>query len=188
MFRAALYGGAIWLFGGSVWDGDMSAPGSMPTEVLRFELAGEKAGFVATGKKLPRARRSFAGAVLGQKYYLVGGLGADMKIVAPVDVFDFASGQWASIPAPAPRLFGELAELGGKLYLAGGYLATKDGHFEPARSMEVFDPVKSAWSTVVSALPVSSEDLKLRSVQGRLLLYSIDRARPACCQLALVAP
>ena len=45
-----------------------------------------------------------------------------MKIVSPVDVFDFESGQWTTIPAPAPRLFGELAELGGKLYLAGGYV------------------------------------------------------------------
>ena len=56
-----------------------------------------------------------------------------MKIVSPVDVFDFESGQWSSIAAPEPRLFGELAELGGKLYLAGGYWASKEGHFEPAR-------------------------------------------------------
>ena len=188
MFRAALSDGAIWIFGGNIWDGDMSHHGSMPTEVLRWDLAGKSTGFVATGKQLPRPRRSFAGAVLGKKYYLVGGLGADMKIVAPVDVFDFESGQWSSIAAPKPRLFGELAELGGKLYLAGGYLATKEGHFEPANSMEVYDPATNAWSTVLDSLPVPPEDLKVRSVQGRLLLYSLDRDVPGSCHLALVAP
>ena len=45
-----------------------------------------------------------------------------MKLVSPVDVFDFESGQWSSIAAPEPRLFAEMAELGGKLYLAGGYV------------------------------------------------------------------
>ena len=105
LFRAALYEGAIWVFGGNTWDGLPGHAGSLPTEVLRWDLAGEKAGFAATGKQLPRPRRSFAGAVMGKKFYLVGGLGADMKIVSPVDVFDFASGQWTSIPAPEPRLF-----------------------------------------------------------------------------------
>jgi N-acetylneuraminic acid mutarotase len=188
MFRAAAHGGAIWIFGGSIWDGDMSHTGSMPAEVLRWDLAAEKPAFVATGKQLPRPRRSFAGAVLGKKFYLVGGLGADMKIVAPVDVFDFESGQWSSIPAPKPRLFGELAELGGKLYLAGGYKASKDGHFEPAGSLEVYDPATSSWSTVLESLPVSPQDLKMTSVQGRLLLYSLDRDTPGSCHLALVAP
>ena len=188
MFRAAAQGGAIWIFGGNIWDGDMSHPGSMPNEVLRWGLAGKKAAFVSTGKLLPRPRRSFAGAVLGKKYYLVGGLGADMKIVSPVDVFDFESGQWSTIAAPKPRLFGELAELGGKLYLAGGYWESKDGHFEPARSMEAFDPATSSWSTVLDSLPVSPEDLKLRSVQGRLLLYSLDRDTPGSCHLALSRP
>jgi N-acetylneuraminic acid mutarotase len=188
MFRAAAHGGAIWIFGGSIWDGDMSHMGSMPTEVLRWDLAGNKAGFVVTGKQIPRPRRSFAGAVLDRKYYLVGGLGADMKIVSPVDVFDFESGQWSSITAPEPRLFGELAELSGKLYLAGGYKASKAGHFEPARSMEIYDPATSSWSTLLDSLPVPPEDLKLRSVQGRLLLYSLDRENPGSCHLALVAP
>jgi N-acetylneuraminic acid mutarotase len=188
MFRAVLNEGSIWIFGGSVWDGDMSHPGSMPTEVLRWNLADEKGGFKPAGKQLPHARRSFAGAALGKKYYLVGGLGADMKIVAPVDVFDFTSGQWSSIAAPQPRLFGELAELGGKLYLAGGYVATNAGHFEPASSMEVYDPAKNAWSTVLDSLPVPSADLKVMSVQGRLLLYSLDRENSGSCHLALVAP
>ena len=44
MFRAVIHDGAIWIFGGNIWDGDMSHPGSMPNEVLRWDLAGEKAG------------------------------------------------------------------------------------------------------------------------------------------------
>ena len=129
-----------------------------------------------TGKQLPRPRRSFAGAVLGKKYYLVGGLGADMKIVAPVDVFDFESGQWSSIAAPEPRLFAELAELGGKLYLAGGYAASEDGHFEPAESIEVYDPATDAWSTARQNTACSGGRL-----EGQV------RSRAGCCSFHLIA-
>ena len=111
-----------------------------------------------------------------------------MKIVSPVDVFDFDSGQWSTIPSPSPRLFAELAELCGKLYLAGGYVATEEGHFKPAASIEVYDPAKSAWSTVLGSLPVPQGDVKLRAVQGRLLLFAMDREKPALCHQALVAP
>ena len=77
-----------------------------------------------------------------------------MKLVSPVDVFDFESGEWSTAAAPEPRLFGELAEFGGKLYLAGGYVAKSEGHFEPAASIEVYDPAKNAWSTALESLPV----------------------------------
>jgi N-acetylneuraminic acid mutarotase len=188
MFRAALHEGAIWVFGGNIWDGRPDHPGSMPTEVLRWDLSRDKTGFVATGKQLPRPRRSFAAAMMGKKFYLVGGLGADTKMVSAVDVFDFESAQWTSIAAPEPRLFGELAELGGKLYLAGGYAATKAGHFQPAESIEVYDPATGAWSTVLDSLPVPRGDLKLRPVGGRLLVFAMDREKPAISHLALVAP
>jgi hypothetical protein len=67
-------------------------------------------------------------------------------------------------------------------------VANGTGHFEPARSMEVYDPAKNAWSTVLDSLPVASADLKLRTIQGRLLLYSLDRENSGSCHLALVAP
>jgi N-acetylneuraminic acid mutarotase len=188
MFRAALHEGAVWIFGGSIWDGHPGHPGSMPVEVLRWELARDTAGSVASGKQLPRPRRSFAGAVMGKKFYYVGGLGADMKIVSPVDVFDFESGQWSTIPAPEPRVFGELAELGGKLYLAGGYVATSRGHFEPAESIEVYDPAENAWSIALDLLPVPTGSVKLSPVQGRLLLFAMDKEKPALAHIALVAP
>ena len=188
MFRAALHDGAIWVFGGNIWDGQAGHPGSLPTEVLRWELGRDKAGFAGTGKHLPRPRRSFAGAVMDKKFYCVGGLGADMKIVAPVDVFDFASGQWSTISAPEPRVFGELAELDGKLYLAGGYFASGEGHFEPAESIEVYDPARGVWSVVLDSLPVTPGNVKLFPVQGRLLFFAMDREKAALAQLALVAP
>ena len=188
MFRAALHEGAVWIFGGSIWGGHPGQPGSLPTDVHRWELAQNKAAFAGTGKQLPRARRSFAGAVLGKKFYCVGGLGADMKIVAPVDVFDFESGQWSTAAAPEPRVFGELAELGGKLYLAGGYVATKQGHFEPAESIEVYDPAKNTWSIALDTLPVPRGNVKLSPVQGRLLLFAMDKEKPSLAHMALVAP
>ena len=189
MFRAALHEGAIWIFGGNIWDGRPESPG---LDADRGPSLGPRAATrpasSRTGKQLPRPRRSFAGAVLGKKFYLVGGLGADMKIVSAVDVFDFESGQWSSIAAPEPRLFGELAELGGKLYLAGGYVATKAGHFEPAESIEVYDPANGAWSTVLDSLPVPRGDLKLRSVQGRLLVFRNGPRETGTLPPGLVVP
>ena len=38
------------------------------------------------------------------------------------------------------------------------------------------------------SLPVPRGDVKLRPVQGRLLLFAMDREKPAWCHLALLAP
>jgi N-acetylneuraminic acid mutarotase len=103
-------------------------------------------------------------------------------------VFDLESGQWSSIAPPAPRLFAELAELDGKLYLAGGYAASEEEHFKPAESLEVYDPATALWSTLVKTLPVPAADLKVRSIQGRLLLFSLDRDQKGSCRMALFAP
>ena len=86
------------------------------------------------------------------------------------------------------RLFAELTELGGKLYLAGGYAASQDEHFKSAESIEVYDPATAAWSTLVKTLPVPAADLKVRSIQGRLLLFSLDRDHSGSCRMALVSP
>lgn len=104
----------------------------MPEEVLRWDLTKEGAAFEAAKVRLPHKRRSFAGAALGSKYFLVGGLGDTMKPVAPVDVFDFETGAWSSIASPShPPVFADLVSLDGKLYMAGGFVTSTAGHFEP---------------------------------------------------------
>jgi N-acetylneuraminic acid mutarotase len=189
-FGAAVYKEAIWLFGGTAWDpraGEVKR--TMATDVLRWEFGKESSTFETTGQQIPRARHSFAGAVLGSKYYLVGGLGDDFRTAGQMDVFDFDSGAWSTIPAPRQtRLFATLAALDDKLYLAGGFIKPSDAPVGPADSIEVFDPATQAWSTVLESSPVPANDLHMFPVQGRLLLYSTDPGGSRQARFALVAP
>jgi N-acetylneuraminic acid mutarotase len=190
MFGATIYKNAIWVFGGSIWDPRPGhATGGMPDEVLRWDLTKDAAPFEASGARLPRKRRSFAGTVQDSKYFLVGGLGDDMKPVAPVDVFDFETKTWSSIAGPPnPRLFADLVSLDGKLYLAGGFVSSAEGHFEPSKSIEVYDPASNGWTTLMGSSPVPHDQIRMMVVQGRLLLVGWDREGSGSCQLALVAP
>jgi N-acetylneuraminic acid mutarotase len=190
MFGATIYKNVIWVFGGSIWDPRPDhATGGMPDEVLRWDPSKDGAAFEAAEKRLPRKRRSFAGAVLGSKYFLVGGLGDTMKPVAPVDVFDFETETWSTVTAPSnPRIFADLVSLDGKLYLAGGFITSAEGHFEPAHSIEVFDPASNGWATLMESSPVPLEHVRMMAVAGRLLLVAMDREGSGSCQLALVAP
>ncbi|MEW4567617.1 kelch repeat-containing protein [Tautonia sp. JC769] len=190
MFGAAEHDGAIWVFGGSIFDPRPESEGPrFPTSILRWEVGREGSTFEATPHELPRARRSFAGAVLDGAYVLVGGLGDDQKLVEVVDVFDFESGEWRTLPAPRhPRVFADLVALDGKLYLGGGFAADSTGHFEPARSIEVFDPRAGAWSTVMEDLPIDVHAARLMATRDRLLLFGVDADDPNRARLALVAP
>ncbi len=188
MFGAVAHEGRIWIAGGSIWDpraGDDRPP--MPLDLLAWKPGGE-GGFEPTGHALPRARRSFAGAVMGSKYFLVGGLGEDMKIVDDVDVFDFESSEWSTIPAPSkPRLFADLAAIGGKLYLAGGFARSEESHFAPEPTVEVFDPASGRWSTAMSEPPVPGKGVRMFALQDRLLFVAID-AGAGRAHFAIVAP
>ena len=190
MFGATIHKNAIWIFGGSVWDPRPGhSTGAMPDEVLRWDLSKENAPFEPAGSRLPRKRRSFAGATLGSQYFLVGGLGDTMKPVAPVDVFDFETGLWSTATAPqAPRVFADLVPLDGKLYLAGGFVSTAEGHFAPADSIDVYDPALNRWITLMKSCPVPLAHVRMLSVQGRLLLVAMDSEGSGTCQFALVAP
>jgi len=190
MFGATIHKNAIWVFGGSIWDPRPGhSTGGMPDEVLRWDMTKQGAPFEAAGKRLPHKRRSFAGAALGSKYFLLGGLGDNMKLVAPVDVFDFETGTWSTVTSPSsPRVFADLVSLDGKLYLAGGFVTSTEGHFEPARSIEAYDPASNRWTTLMESSPVPLEHVRMLAVQGRLLLVAMDREGSGSCQLALVAP
>lgn len=161
----------------------------MPVDVLRWDTKSEGGTFERFGQKSPHTRRSFAGAVLGSKYYMVGGLDHEMKIVDPVDVFDFDTNSWSTIPSPPhPRLFAELASLDGKLYMAGGFTRSENAHFEPAHSIECFDPATGKWSTLLEKSPIDSTGVTMLPVQGRLLLYAPDKKGDREARFAIVAP
>jgi len=189
MFGSAVYKDAVYVFGGSIWD---PRPGQearkMTVDVLRWDTKSEGSTFEATGQKSPRTRRSFAGAVLGSKYYMVGGLDDAMKLVDTVDVFDFDTNIWSTIPSPKPRLFAELAALDGKLYMVGGVTKPEGGHFEPASAIECFDPATGKWSTVLETSPIEATGVSILPIQGRLLLYAPAEKGGREARFAIIAP
>jgi N-acetylneuraminic acid mutarotase len=190
MFGTAVYKDSIYVFGGSIWD---PRPGQekrkMPVEVLRWDTKSEGSTFEVFGQKSPRGRRSFAGAMLGSKYYMVGGLNDDVKLVDNVDVYDFDTKTWSTAPSPSrPRLFADLASLDGKLYLAGGFIRPEGGHFEPVHSIECFEPATSKWSTVLENSPIGETSIAMLPIQGRLLLYAPAKNKSREARFAIVAP
>jgi N-acetylneuraminic acid mutarotase len=190
MFGATIYKNAIWVFGGSIWDPRPDhSTAEFANEVLRWELTKADAAFEPAGTRVPRKRRSFAGAVLGSKYFLFGGLGNDMKPVGPMDVFDFETGLWTTVSAPhTPRVFADMVPLDGKLYVAGGFESSTEGHFKPAYSIDVYDPISSRWTTLMQSCPIPDEHVRMVSAQGRLVLVAMDDEGSGSCHLALVAP
>jgi hypothetical protein len=86
------------------------------------------------GPRIPEARTEVAGALWDGKIAVAGGLTPDSS-TDRLDLFDLARRTWSSGP-PLPHRYdhASLAELGGRLYLVGGYLS------------ELSDPTNEVWS------------------------------------------
>lgn len=168
--------GHLWVFGGLDYDPGRSSPNDEfrhPLNVLKAPVANANAGFENAGIDLPQPRRAFGGALLGDRYYLVGGMRESFQLVTSCDVYDFAARAWSTIPAPRHvRISPQLVALGGKLYLAGGVSQRDGGELTPDPSIEVFDPRTGRWSVLVEQLPVVTPHMRMLPYGDRLLLYS----------------
>ncbi len=175
-FGLTEYQGHLWVFGGLDYDPGRSGPGDelrLPRNVLEAPLASANTGFRNAGIDLPQPRRAFGGALLGDRYYLVGGMGEKFQLVTTCDVYDFATRTWTTIPSPRhTRVSPQLVALGGKLYLAGGVSQRDGGELTPDPSIETFDPATGRWSVLVEQLPIATPHLRMLPHGDRLLLYS----------------
>jgi N-acetylneuraminic acid mutarotase len=175
-FGLAQHQGQLWVFGGLDYDPNRSSPSDEfrhPLNVLKAPLADAAAGFQNAGIDLPQPRRAFGGALLGDRYYLVGGMRENFQLVTSCDVYDFATKAWATIPAPRhTRISPQLVALGGKLYLAGGVSNRGGDDSSPDPSIEVFDPKTGRWSVLIEELPVVTNHMRMLPYGDHLLLYS----------------
>ena len=103
----------------------------------------------------PRARDHFHAAVVGDKLYAAGGRlsggpgGTFAPLIPEVDVFDFASGTWSTLPPesnlPTPRAGTATAVFDGKIMVIGG-----EGNGLAYDTVEGLDPNTGQWQTLAS--------------------------------------
>ena len=108
----------------------------------------------------PRARDHFHAAVIGNKLYVAGGRlsggtgGYFNPVIPQVDVYDFPSSTWSTLPAgqniPTPRGAAMSVNYNGKLVVIGGevqnqpvYGANTD---DALKITEQYDPLTQSWS------------------------------------------
>jgi hypothetical protein len=104
----------------------------------------------------PRPRDHFQAVVLDGKMYAVGGrrsaaaFGHALDLTIPeVDVYDFASGRWSTLPAtaniPTERAGASTVLLNGSIIVIGG---ESEADFRMHTEVEALDPVTMQWTTL----------------------------------------
>jgi hypothetical protein len=174
-FHAVLHDGKVWVFGGIDFTPDASGNGTAthPTDVLVCDPRQDPPAFVSSGIELPRPRRSFGGALLGTKYWLIGGLGAGFDPAEGCDAFDFATRTWETAPPP-PRAWisPQVCTIGERAYLACG--GTMQGmKFTEDRALAAFD-LRRGWSTVVPELPFAVRHARMLRLGEQLLFCTLE--------------
>ena len=119
---------------------------------------------------------AFAGTV-GGKIYVIGGRIAHAFVAASqntdvVEEYDPATNSWGAQRAkmPTPRSGGGWATYGGKIYVAGGEVATTSlvGAF---RALEAYDPATNSW-TIMPSMPMPRHGVAGAMIGNKLHLVS----------------
>lgn len=182
MFSAVADQGELFMIGGSRVKTDDQG---LVAETWRWKPGSEEVPAIEAS--IPTPRRSHGGARLGDKYYVVGGIGQS-EIVSEAEAFDLKSKTWSKIDSPLqPRVFPSLVAVGGKLYLAGGF-ASVDGHFAPAKAVEVYDPAADKWEVAFENPPFMQQAGTVIEFQDRLLFYGIDREKDGLAHFVVLDP
>ncbi|WP_420593136.1 malectin domain-containing carbohydrate-binding protein [Robiginitalea biformata] len=108
----------------------------------------------------PRARDHFHAEVIGDKLYVVGGRlsggagGTFAPLIAEVDVYDFTTSTWSTLPAgqnlPTPRAAASVAVFQDELYVIGGEIEVDlqgNNVNDAVKTTESFNPTTNTWTT-----------------------------------------
>ncbi|MEM1228423.1 MAG: kelch repeat-containing protein [Planctomycetota bacterium] len=181
MADATIHEDAIWVFGGSDaglgsesrdrvlhWWGDDSPVGPLPNV------------------NVPHPRRSAAGAVVDGRYFMIGGLAGGMSIEKNVDVFDFQTRAWSSVPSPpSARVFPRACVIDESIYLFGGF-SDDAGYFSECTKLECFDTESGTWSVLAETLPGVDASMRIFDFNDRLLFFGVDREDNSRANFVLV--
>jgi N-acetylneuraminic acid mutarotase len=104
--------------------------------------------------EMPVAAQEIYGADRADRFYTLGGFGADGAPVAAAQVFDARAGSWSMLPPlPEPRHHVGVAIAGGRLYAIGGFTGTPP-EWRATDAVSVFDFETEEWRPGPS-LPVA---------------------------------
>ncbi|HET8735159.1 MAG TPA: malectin domain-containing carbohydrate-binding protein [Pricia sp.] len=125
-----------------------------------FDVYDPATGIWTPLSNAPRARDHFHAGVVGNKMYLAGGrlsggTGGTFKPLIPqVDVYDFTTGTWSTLPSgqnlPTPRGAPSVANFNGKLMVIGGEVQNENVYgtitSDALKITEAYDPVTGIWT------------------------------------------
>ncbi len=190
-FGVAYFEKALWVFGGLDYAPRESRDKSfhLVKDIVKINLSGAEPTVEKTSSKLKQSRRAFAGALLNDRYYLVGGMKEHFKFVDQCEYFDLKKKEWGSIPSPGKaRLSAQLIPIENKLYLVGGYSKDSDGKIVPNRSIESFDPQNGSWALEEAKLPLESYEVQAHYYRNHLLIASTFQGDQPTLELILWSP
>lgn len=128
----------------------------------------------ATGRwqelaRMPHARGALAGAVIGNRFYAVGGASSALqrypKVYRTLDVYDFRTDSWTEgPPMPTARHHLGAAAVDGRLHVVGG----RSNRSLALNAHERFDPATGTWEQL-EPLPLGSGGLEAVTWNGRLV-------------------
>ena len=134
----------------------------------------------------PRARDHFQAVVIDGKLYAAGGRRSSASTnqtfeltVPEVDVFDFASGRWTTLPSsanlPTPGAGTTSVVVDGRLLVLGGESAAQQvAHAE----VEAYDPLAIRWTTL-APMSVGRHATQAVLYRGKLYIAAGSRTRGA---------
>ncbi|MDY0960662.1 FG-GAP-like repeat-containing protein [Massilia sp. CFBP9026] len=164
----AVHDGIIYLVGGN-------RRGHMSGYVAWFDAFDPATGRWIELPDAPHARDHFHAAVIDGKLYAAGGrrsahdLGNTLaQTVGEVDVYDFKTKRWSTLPAPLPtqRAGTASAVIDGKLAVMGGESMK---HEHAHREVEAWDPKTARWHTL-PAMPVGRHGTQAATLDGKVYI------------------
>jgi N-acetylneuraminic acid mutarotase len=172
--------GKIYAFGGFVY------PTSGPAAWVPINNSWEYDPAADTWKALapmPSKRGSPVAAAVGDKIYVIGGVGlapgatnpaisqaTPQVVVGTVEEYDPQSNTWREkTPMPTPRNHAAIGAVNGKIYVIGGRVgAAFIGLASDISVVEEYDPASDKWSAPRSRMPTARSALGYGVVNGRI--------------------
>lgn len=156
----AVWNGSVYVFAGF-------SEARATNRVWRFSPATGRWTEMAA---MPRARGGLAGAVIGDRFYAVGGASSALqrfpRVVRMLDVYDFRTNTWEHGPSmPTARHHLAAVAVGGRLYVVGG----RSNRSLALSAVERFDPATGIWERL-EPLPLGSGGLDAVAWRGRVIV------------------